>query len=105
MTVLDCRVSSCVHNETGRCCRGSIEVKGQDATKSDSTFCGSYDKRGCGCTNRAKEPDDRIDIRCEAEKCTYNDNYNCTAGHVGVVGSNAGEMSQTECGTFTCNCR
>lgn len=102
MTILDCNVTSCVHNESEKCCRGSIEVMGQEATASESTCCGSYDKRGCGCTNSVKEPNDKSDIRCEAVKCKYNEQYKCTAGHVGVVGSNAGEMRETECATFCC---
>lgn len=105
MTILECNVTSCVHNESEKCCRGAIEVMGSEAERSEATCCGSYDKRGCGCTNAAKNPDDKIDIRCEAVKCIYNDDCKCTAGHVGVVGSHAEDKSETECGTFTCECK
>lgn len=104
MTILECSVSSCAHNESDKCCCGSIDVRGQKADKSENTCCGSYAKRGCGCTNAVKNPDDKVEIHCEAVKCVYNADCRCTAGHVDVVGSNAGEMAQTECGTFTCNC-
>lgn len=105
MAILECNVSSCVHNESDRCCRGKIEVEGQEAVAAESTCCASYDKRGCGCTNAVKNPDEKTDIHCKAVKCIYNDDCRCTAGHVGVSGSNAQDRNETECKTFTCNCR
>ena len=104
MAILKCSVSSCVHNEENMCCRSAIDVVGKDAERSEATCCGSYDKRGCGCTNEIKHPDSLTDIRCEAVKCMYNDNEKCTAGQIGVSGSNAHDMKQTECSTFKCNC-
>lgn len=102
MTMLDCNVSSCVYNESSKCCRNSIEVKGQDAKEASATCCGSYNKSGCGCTNSTKETKEHVDISCEATHCKYNENNNCVAEHVGVKGGTATAMCDTQCNTFRC---
>lgn len=99
MTDLGCCVDYCKHNERNMCCRGRIEVGGYNATESETTFCSSFEERTSdSVSNACCEPDKKIEIRCEAQNCMYNENRNCTAGHVDVGHSIA--QGKTECSTF-----
>lgn len=99
MTDLGCCVSFCKHNEENKCCRGNIEVGGCHATEPENTFCASFDERmSDNVTNACCQPNKQLEIRCEAENCMYNENRNCTAGHVDVGHSVA--QGKTECSTF-----
>lgn len=102
MAVLECNVATCVYNESDKCCRSNINVDGKEALKSASTYCDSFNKRGCGCTNSNHIPENKVNIECSATKCVYNDSYICKATVVGVVGRTAGDKDQTECATFKC---
>ena len=102
MAVLECNVVTCAHNSDDKCCRGEIKVDGQDAVKSASTCCSSYDRRGCGCKNETKYPDQKVEIKCKAVNCVYNDSEVCKATLVGVVGRSAQNSDETECATFKC---
>lgn len=102
MAVLECNVVTCAHNEDDKCCKNTIKVMGSEAKRSDCTCCGSYDKRGCGCSNSCDCPDPMSEIACEALNCIYNDSSICKATHVGVVGHSADGMDETECATFRC---
>lgn len=102
MAVLECNVATCVHNQSDKCCKGAIKVEGHEAMQSQSTCCDSFDKRGCGCTNDTKVPDQKVAIECDAKNCVYNDSRVCKATLVGVVGRTADSREQTECATFKC---
>lgn len=102
MTVLECSVVTCVHNEDAKCCKGTIKVDGLDATRSSLTCCDSFDKRGNGVKNEYSRPNPKVNIECMAVNCVYNDNKICKATVVGVVGHTAENSSQTECATFKC---
>lgn len=99
MTDLGCCVSYCVHNEDHMCCKGNIKVGGAHATEPETTFCSSFEERtGDSMKNGCCKPDKKIEIRCEAENCVYNDKHSCTAKHVDVGHSVA--QGKTECSTF-----
>lgn len=99
MTDLSCCVNSCVHNEDRMCCRGSINVGGNHATEPETTFCSSFvEKTGDSMKNACCKPDKKIEIRCEAENCVYNEKHSCTAKHVDVGHSISD--GKTECSTF-----
>lgn len=99
MTDLGCCVNYCKYNEDNLCCKGKISVGGSHATEPETTFCSSFEERERdSVTNSCKKPDRKIEIRCEAEHCVYNDNHNCTAEHVDVGHSMA--QGKTECSTF-----
>ncbi len=100
MTDLGCCVNDCKHNEENRCCRNGIEVGGCRATESCCTCCSSFEEGERGASNYSGAPNERLEIKCEADNCMYNENYNCTAGHVDVTHSSKGTHGQTECSTF-----
>lgn len=102
MTVLECSVSTCVHNEDKKCCKNAIMVEGHDAVSKDATRCDSFDKRNEGVANEFRTPDPKVEIQCRAVNCVYNDNKICKATVVGVVGHTADSSEQTECATFKC---
>lgn len=103
MPILNCTVTNCNYNKDRMCCKEQINVEGNAAEDKTSTACGSF-KEGtdtysntCKCSS---EPERKTGIACEAEKCTYNDNKNCTAGHVEIEGCNAKCCSETMCASF-----
>ncbi len=102
MNDLACGVKTCAYNESNCCKREGIKVDGQMAENSASTCCSSFCECGsprvtsaCEC-----EPKRVTNIICDAVKCRYNDDKNCTAKHVDVTGSHALIASETECATF-----
>ena len=103
MTNLDCNVKSCCHNdnEDARCCLSSINVQGHNACQCDETCCGSFfeDKTGAG-KNSCKDPNETLDITCEAVNCVYNDNKACNAEHIDISGVFASSSGETVCSTF-----
>lgn len=106
MTVLNCSVKNCYYNKSSKCCRDGIQVGGTDATITDATYCGDFREKTDSATSKAKHcdcgPQDRSEVRCEATRCTYNDNCKCHAKEITIEGNGATHESQTECGSFTC---
>lgn len=104
MPILDCAVTNCYYNKDRLCCRGSINVEGNTAEVKDATACGSFKEvSGESFTNSCKcsdSPEKKSDIDCAAEKCTYNDNCKCTAGHVQIQGCDATSKTETMCASF-----
>ena len=47
-------------------------------------------------------PKERASVKCEAEKCVYNEACKCCADKVGIIGANACDCHETECATFKC---
>ena len=45
-------------------------------------------------------PEKKIEVKCEAVNCVYNDNMNCTAAHINVAKSKTTSHGETECATF-----
>lgn len=107
MSNLRCSVTSCTHNCDLLCMLGSIKVEGQNADKSELTFCHSFTPRHLtdstrtenvrGCEVPASE---ETSIACDAVTCAYNESNKCAAKHVDVCGSGACTCTDTECATF-----
>lgn len=103
MTQLDCTVSSCMYNKENYCSKGDIMVGGRNASHISETCCESFrDKKDGSASNSTAHPSPTIDVDCEAEKCRYNDNCKCQAGHIGISGSQACTCQETECTSFCC---
>lgn len=100
MTKLVCSVDTCAHNSDHYCCKGKIQIEGERAEMASSTCCASFDEKKQGCKNSTEIPDETLDVSCAAVKCMYNKNEMCHAGKIGIAGSGARKMDQTECATF-----
>ena len=95
MPELRCTVQTCTHNKNFYCDLDGIVVGGNSAKRADETCCDSFEERkGDSYSNVTGEasPTSKIDCKCHA-------------GKISVEGSNACQCGQTECATFTCNCR
>lgn len=102
MNDLACGVKTCAYNDCNCCKRDNIKVEGPSAEQSSATCCSSFcdsgsDRATSACHN---EPKRTTNILCDAVKCRYNDDRNCTAKHVDVTGSYATVSGETECATF-----
>ena len=106
MPALNCMATTCIYNRDELCSRGDIEVKGHGAEYAGETCCHSFREKsessvtnstvaGCGCS--------KIDVKCEAEKCIYNDDCRCNAGQINIDGPSACTCDETECETFRVN--
>ena len=103
MTNLDCIVTNCVYNDDKCCCKGDIEVKGENAKNTAETCCGSFVEQKKDLKNYAVgEPSKQIDVSCEACKCVFNEDYKCSADHIGIAGRDACSCGETECASFRC---
>lgn len=101
MTNLDCSVRNCLFNESKRCCKGDIKVGGEEASKPDETCCGSFKERARDVySNVSGQPSDRIDVKCVATNCRFNESWKCSASHIGIAGSSAKRWEETECSSF-----
>lgn len=98
MTKLQCNVNSCSSYNKGYCCRPCIHVNGATAHMCSETNCQSYSENtnqmtsGCQYNN----PNQILDISCDANQCLYNHNHKCTADSISI---NSG-CSGTECSSF-----
>ena len=103
MTQLDCTVSSCMYNKDNYCSKGDIVIGGRSASCNSETSCESFRERnGQGACNSTGHASAVVDVDCEAEKCRYNNNCKCSAGHIGISGGQACSCKETECASFTC---
>lgn len=101
MTKLVCSVDTCVHNSDHYCCKGKIQVDGERAEMPASTCCASFNEKKDNCARNSYEtPDEVLEVSCDAVKCIYNKNMKCSASKIGIAGSGAKKMEQTECATF-----
>ncbi|MCH4239321.1 MAG: DUF1540 domain-containing protein [Oscillospiraceae bacterium] len=104
MTKLGCSISNCINNSENSCCRPDIEVGGKAACDCDQTCCSDFQKRSsgsaensCGCST----PNQRLQIHCQADNCTYNESGCCNAENIEVGGcSDASCKTETKCKTF-----
>lgn len=107
MTILKCSATKCMYNENELCSRGDIEITGADAHSTDETNCGSFRERSLGSAMNSEAHHcgcEKINIDCEAQKCTYNDNCKCTASAIDVSGCSTKGCNETKCDTFSCKC-
>lgn len=83
---LKCNATNCAHNENHECMAGQILVVGSEANSTEDTYCGTFvDKEESGFTNVENNGyTSPQNIKCEAYKCKYNENLNCTADYVKI---------------------
>ncbi len=106
MPVLDCSVKTCCYNSDNKCCLEGIKVEGKKADSSDETACGSFKLRVDGVMSNScstKNPSQTSNVECDAVKCTFNQSHKCTAKHIGIAGSHADRVADTECASFVCD--
>ena len=102
MPVLDCSVKTCYYNEDNKCSLKSIKVEGRSADYSDDTACGSFKLRNGESMSNAcgKKTTSTSDVECSANKCVFNESNKCKAEHIGIAGSTADRIDETECASF-----
>ncbi len=109
MTILNCGVKNCYYNKSSRCCKQGIQVGGSDATITEATYCGDFREKRDSVTSKEEHcdmgPENRLNVKCEAVYCTFNDNCKCHAKEITIQGNGATHQSLTECGSFECGCR
>lgn len=102
MTNLNCCAVNCAHNNNNCCCIGSIKVGGNQAIKSESTCCDSFQEKSGAATNCSHTPNPQVDISCKASNCVHNSNCACNAEHVDIAGYSACDCGETKCSSFCC---
>ncbi len=101
MAELCCSVENCTYNDQLLCCKGDINVGGEQACREEDTCCESFIQRREGAyVSSISHPSRVISIDCEATKCVYNEDYKCQADHVDIRGCGADDCRETACGTF-----
>ena len=101
ITRLECTVASCIHNSEKCCCKQGILVEGVNARESCDTCCGSFEEnRGGLFKNLFKTPETRLQVDCDVLNCLYNDDHQCRAERISILGDGARAVGQTECGSF-----
>ena len=108
MTVLNCDVKNCYFNKSSKRCKDGIQIGGTDATIMDATYCEDFREKTNSMTNTVEHcncgPETKMDVKCDAVHCTYNDNCMCHAKEITIDGNGATHQSQTECCSFECTC-
>lgn len=93
---LKCNATDCAFNNSMECVAGAINIRGEKADTTDDTYCSSYvDRSSNSFTNSVNYiRTDPSNISCDARKCTYNENKNCTAENVRI------DAHKASCDTF-----
>lgn len=104
MTKLHCDVTNCANNQNDFCCRPDIMVGGPQASVSNQTYCANFLDAASNAPRDAVDhsaPNTALDVHCEVEKCSYNQNRACNARHIDIRTTevNNGQV-KTECATF-----
>ena len=105
MPNLQCDVTNCGNNKHFYCCRPDIMVSGPDAYANSQTYCANFIDRkeaeGASDSVDHSEPNESLDIHCEAHNCAFNDDLACKARHVDIstTSVNGGQV-KTQCSTF-----
>ncbi|CUO77595.1 DUF1540 domain-containing protein [Clostridium sp. NSJ-49] len=100
MTNLICNVESCIHNNSACCCKEGITVGGSEASSASATCCDSFEEKHGAFTSNFEAPHGSLNVQCEAENCTYNENRMCAAEAIHIAGMNACTTGETECNSF-----
>lgn len=97
-TNLKCNATNCAFNQRMECSAGAINIRGTEAISTDGTTCSSYvDRNSNSFTNSVNSAKtNTYNISCEACKCAYNENKNCTADNVSI------DAYKASCDTFIC---
>ncbi|MCC3863603.1 DUF1540 domain-containing protein [Terrisporobacter petrolearius] len=95
-TNLKCNATNCAFNQRMECSAGAINIRGTEAVTTDGTTCSSYvDRNSNSFTNSVNSAKtNTYNISCEACKCAYNENKNCTADNVSI------DANTASCDTF-----
>lgn len=95
---LKCNATNCAFNKRMECSAGAINIRGAYAITSNETNCSSYVDRisNSFINSIGSQRTNPSNIRCEAQKCTYNKKKNCIANNVIIDTYNA------SCHTFVC---
>ena len=56
--------------------------------------------RGGLFKNLFKTPETRLQVDCDVLNCLYNDDHQCRAERISILGDGARAVGQTECGSF-----
>ena len=93
---LKCSATNCAFNQRMECSAGAINIRGTYAVTSDETTCSSFvDRISNSFTNIVNSKrTNPSNISCEAYKCTYNKNKNCTANNIKI------DAYRASCDTF-----
>ena len=101
MPALVCSAQHCVYNNAMYCSKGDILVVGENAKECQDTCCESFqERRQESARSSMGSPSAKIDIKCEAVNCKYNNQCICHAQQVDISGAAACKCEETECVTF-----
>jgi len=104
-TSLRCDATRCIHNNDNHCYAGRISIDGFLADDIDDTYCSTFKEKDYqqftssiyGENKNKLDPTTIQNIKCDAIKCSYNDNKYCTAKKIKINSGNA------SCDTFVEN--
>ena len=99
---LICKATNCIHNKSGDCMAGVINIKGIHAVTISETNCSTFVEEGGYAYDKLSNLyDDKKTIpetiKCIAGNCKYNENGKCYAKDVQIMAAKAA------CGTFECS--
>lgn len=101
MTNLECSVKNCCHNQDNCCCKQTIIVEGEHATRKNMTCCGSFDSSIDHPRNSTETPRHSLTVECDAINCRYNENRKCNATKIDINGGGTTHSADgTNCATF-----
>lgn len=105
MTVVNCKVEECSHNEGGCCYADRVNIGGKSAVDDEQTCCGSYLNSLLygNLTNCATTESGKCDcLVCYVKSCQHNENSLCNLADIEVGGQNASIYTETRCNSFEC---
>lgn len=103
MPQINCDVINCSHNKDAICYANIINVAGGNARETENTACASFldSDHYSTLTNNTNDYGSRcLDLVCNVQSCTYNDNKLCSADAINVTGFGANIYQETNCSTF-----
>lgn len=100
MPNLKCLVKSCVYQTKGLCSARSIDVEDPNATCSDETKCSTFKYSTTLYDKSSHHTREEISIHCDAVQCLHNNDCNCNAKAVEIVGDFAANIDGTQCASF-----
>lgn len=108
-----CDATKCVHNEQGQCHAAIVHVRGGATANGDRVRCGTYAYVRPAPHSTGEflfeagqdmspplEAGQQVRIACNATKCSYFDDYVCSAGHIHVTDPQYSERGNATCDTF-----
>lgn len=112
---LKCDANTCVHNISQRCGASTIQVKGEEATQQENTFCNTFAPRsiynmvsnignmniigGIGGVVRGNESL-KPKVACTVTNCTHNNGGACVVDYLEIGGMESSSSEETLCQSF-----